>query len=119
MISTRRVLLSVAAALAAAAASAQPAASTVVPDAEIRKVLVERIDTQRQGVGMVVGVIDRAGRRVVSYGSLAKGDTRPVDGDTSSRSARSRRSSRAAAGRCRGAGEVALTDPVAKYLPRT
>ena len=31
---------------------------------------------------MVVGVIDQKGRRVVSYGSLAKDDKRPLNGDT-------------------------------------
>lgn len=32
--------------------------------------------------GIVVGVIKPSGRRIVSYGSLAKGDKRPLDGDT-------------------------------------
>src|ERR1700722_15835524 len=51
-------------------------------DAEIRRILAERIDVQKQGVGIVVGVIDSRGRRVVAYGAPEKGDKRPVDGDT-------------------------------------
>ena len=40
--------------------------ATVPSDAEIRKILVDRIDTQKQSVGIVVGVIEPSGRRVVS-----------------------------------------------------
>jgi hypothetical protein len=39
--------------------------SSVLPDNEIRKILVERIDAQQQSVGMVVGVIEPTGRRIV------------------------------------------------------
>ena len=38
-------------------------------DSAIRQILVDRIDTQKQSVGIVVGVIDAKGRRVVSYGA--------------------------------------------------
>jgi CubicO group peptidase (beta-lactamase class C family) len=51
-------------------------------DSAIRQILLDRIDTQKQSVGIVVGVIDAKGRRVVSYGALEKGDKRPLDGDT-------------------------------------
>lgn len=60
-------------------AQAQPA---VISDADIRKILAERIDVQHQGIGIVVGVLEPAGRRVVAYGSLAPGDSRTLDGDT-------------------------------------
>ena len=49
---------------------------------EIREILAKRIDQQKQAVGIVVGIIEPNGRRVVAYGNLAKGDPRPVDGDT-------------------------------------
>jgi len=52
-------------------------------DPEIQTILRQRIDDAHQGVGMVVGLIDGAGRRrIVSYGHLAKDDTRPLDGNT-------------------------------------
>jgi serine-type D-Ala-D-Ala carboxypeptidase/endopeptidase len=61
--------------------SAYAAGSGVSPaDSEIRQILVNRIDKDKQGVGIVVGVIDAKGRRIVSYGSLEKGDKRPLDG---------------------------------------
>ena len=68
----RRALIPILATiLLTAGAGAQPAPnSPVPPDEEIRKILVERIDTFHQGVGIVVGVIDAHGRRVVSYGGL-------------------------------------------------
>jgi serine-type D-Ala-D-Ala carboxypeptidase/endopeptidase len=57
-------------------------AQTIAPDAEIRKLLVERIDTRKQAVGIVVGVIDSNGRRIVSYGSFAQADPRPPISNT-------------------------------------
>jgi len=57
-------------------------ASTVLGTDEIRKILVKRINQQKQAVGIVVGVIEPDGRRVVAYGNLAKGDPRALDGDT-------------------------------------
>ena len=62
---------------------AQSAPPSLLPsDAEIRKMLVDRIDVQHQGVGIVIGVIGPEGRRVIAYGSLEKGDSRPLNGDT-------------------------------------
>jgi serine-type D-Ala-D-Ala carboxypeptidase/endopeptidase len=48
----------------------------------IHEILVRRIDKQKQALGIVVGVIEPAGRRVVAHGQLASGDPRPLDGDT-------------------------------------
>ena len=78
----RSAALTVGAMLSAATLTAQPANTSVPSDAEIRKILVERIDIQRQSVGLVVGVIEPTGRRVVAYGSFAKGDSRQLNGDT-------------------------------------
>jgi hypothetical protein len=55
-------------------------AFTQVPsDIEIRKILADRIGAENLGVGIVVGVIDSNGRRVVGYGSLVKNDRRHLD----------------------------------------
>lgn len=98
-------------------------AAQTTPDAEIRKILVERIDAFHQGVGIVVGVVERhadgsIGRRVVEYGSLDRGDTRPLNGDTVFEigSATKVFTSLVLADMV-ARGEVALADPVAKYLP--
>ncbi len=55
---------------------------TVPGTEEIREILWRRIDQQKQAVGIVVGVIEPNGRRVVAYGNLASGDPRTLDGDT-------------------------------------
>ena len=92
--------------------------STFPADAEIRDLLVERIDRQHQSVGMVVGFIDSTGRRIVSYGKFDAGDSRAVQGDTIFEigSVTKVFTSLVLADMVQR-GEVALTDPVAKYLP--
>ena len=105
--------------LSAASGGAQsPPNSPVPPDSEIRKILVERVDTFHQGVGIVVGVIEPQGRRMVAYGSLNQGDPRPLNGDTIFEigSATKVFTSLLLADMVQR-GEVALTDAVAKYLP--
>jgi CubicO group peptidase (beta-lactamase class C family) len=93
-------------------------ASPVPSDDEIRKILVQRIDVAKQSVGIVVGVIEPQGRRIISYGVLAKDDKRPLNGDTLfeigsiSKVFTSLLMSDMVQRR-----EVALTDPIAKYLP--
>ncbi len=56
--------------------------STASTDAEIQEILTDRIDRQQQSIGIVVGIIDANGRRIVAHGHPAKGDPRPVDGQT-------------------------------------
>jgi len=45
-------------------------------DAEIRKILADRIWVENMGIGIVVGVIDANGRRIFAFGSLSKNDNR-------------------------------------------
>lgn len=58
------------------------AAEGIPSNEEIRKILVERVDTRKQAVAIVVGIAEPAGRRVVAYGMTSKGGSKPVDGDT-------------------------------------
>ncbi len=92
---------------------------TVIGTNEIREILVRRIDQQKQAVGIVVGVIEPAGRRVVAYGNLANGDSRTLDGDTIFEigSVTKVFTSLLLADMV-NRKEVALDDPAAKYLPR-
>src|SRR5437762_11056510 len=55
---------------------------SVPPDDEIRKILAERVGENEKAVGIVVGIIDPQGRRIISYGQRNGGDARPLDGDT-------------------------------------
>ncbi|HXW62346.1 MAG TPA: serine hydrolase [Candidatus Acidoferrales bacterium] len=92
--------------------------TVVPPEAEIRQILVDRIDVQHQSVGIVVGVIGPGGRRVISYGHLDKADPRPLNENTIFEigSATKVFTSLLLADMVER-GEVALDDPVAKYLP--
>jgi len=51
-------------------------------DSEIHQILMQRVDALHQSVGIVVGVIEPNGRRVIAHGTLDKGDNRVVDGNT-------------------------------------
>jgi D-alanyl-D-alanine-carboxypeptidase/D-alanyl-D-alanine-endopeptidase len=51
-------------------------------DAAIERILVERIDTAEQNVGIAVAVIENGVPRFVSYGHPALGDVRTVDEHT-------------------------------------
>jgi CubicO group peptidase (beta-lactamase class C family) len=96
-----------------------PAASGSLPsDAEIRDLLKDRIDVQHKSVGMVVGIVTPQGRRIVSYGRLNQGDSRPLDGDTVFEIGSVTKIFTALLlADMVQRGEVVLTDPVGKYLP--
>ena len=98
--------------------SAQSVLAQVVDDAAIRKILVDRIDARQAGVGMVVGVIEPSGRRIVSYGKLAKDDKRTLGRDTVFEIGSVTKVFTALLlADMVARGEVALSDPVGKYLP--
>ncbi|MGD1068734.1 MAG: serine hydrolase [Bryobacteraceae bacterium] len=85
---------------------------------EIREILVKRVDQQKQAVGIVVGVIEPDGRRVVAYGNLARSDPRTLDGDTIFEiGSVSKVFTSLALADMVNSEEVTLDDPAAKYLP--
>ena len=90
-------------------------ASAATPtDAEIRKILIERIDVQRQSVGIVVGIIEANGRRVVAHGAAKpNGDTLFEIGSVT------KVFTALLLADAVQRGEVELDDPVAKFLPDT
>ncbi len=87
-------------------------------DAAIKANLALRIDRQRDGVGIVVGVIDRNGRRVIAHGRYKRGSRRQVGADTLFEIGSNGKvfTSLLLSDMVRR-GEAALDDPVAKYLP--
>jgi D-alanyl-D-alanine-carboxypeptidase/D-alanyl-D-alanine-endopeptidase len=92
--------------------------SHVASDAEIRSILADRIERARQSVGMVVGIVEPAGNRVVAYGHLDQGDNRTLDSDTIfEMGSVTQVFTSALLADMVQRGEVALDDPVAKYLP--
>jgi CubicO group peptidase (beta-lactamase class C family) len=87
-------------------------------DSEIRQILVDRIDAQKQSVGIVVGIIGPEGHKVIAYGPLEAGDPRPLNGDTIFEIGSMTKvfTSLLLADMVQR-GEVALDDPASKYLP--
>src|ERR1035441_5027194 len=59
-----------------------PALASSLTDAEISTMLRERIDQNKMGVGIVVGIVDEHGSRVFSYGKTKKNGIEDVNGDT-------------------------------------
>jgi D-alanyl-D-alanine-carboxypeptidase/D-alanyl-D-alanine-endopeptidase len=113
---TRTIFRSLCALLALAAAAW--AQSPLPSDEEIRKILADRIDVQHRSVGIVVGVMGPAGRRIIAYGHLEKGDSRPLNGDTVFEiGSMTKVFTSLLLADMVERGEVALDDPVAKYLP--
>ena len=94
------------------------AVPSAASDAEIRHILAERIDSERRGVGIVVGIITPQGRRVISHGAFGRGDPRRLDGDTLFEIASVGKVFTALAlADMVQRGQVALDDPVARYPP--
>jgi len=87
-------------------------------DAEIRAMLMERIDKMHQNVGMAAGIVDANGRRFVSYGNFSVKDPRPVGNDTVFGIGSTTKvfTSTILADMVQR-GEVSLDDPVATFRP--
>ncbi len=90
-------------------------------DVAIREMLAQRVETlagPEDGIGIVVGLVGPRGRRVISYGHLGKGDRRSLNGDTDFEigSVTKVFTALLLADMVRK-GEVALSDPVARYVP--
>jgi CubicO group peptidase (beta-lactamase class C family) len=87
-------------------------------DAEVQRILDERVGNLAEHYGIVVGLVDSSGRRVVKSGHFDQGDVRSVDGDTLFELGSITKVFTAlllelAVER----GEVALDDPLVKHLP--
>src|SRR5215471_7103776 len=88
------------------------------PNSEILKILRDQVETTRQGIGMVAGIVEPQGRRVVSYGTFSKNDARPVDGDSLFEiGSMTKVFTSLLLADMVERGEVTLNDPVGKYLP--
>jgi CubicO group peptidase (beta-lactamase class C family) len=86
---------------------------------EIRRLLAERIDIQRQDLGLVVGAISPSGRTIVSHGSSGAADGRPLDGDSVFQiGSVSKPFVTLLLSEMVLAGEAGLDDPAQDYLPR-
>lgn len=115
MLNRRGLLL---AALAAPAFGARAQTASGPASDAIRALLAEQIDSGRESVGSIAGIIDDGGTRLVTYGESDAADARPLDGDTVFEIGSITKVFTALLlAEMAARGEVALDDPVAKYLP--
>jgi D-alanyl-D-alanine-carboxypeptidase/D-alanyl-D-alanine-endopeptidase len=92
-------------------------------DGDIHRIIEQRVQAlagPEGGMGVVVGVLDERGRRVVAYGDTGGANRRPLTGDTVFEIASVTKVFTALllADMVR-TGDLALTDPAAKYLPQS
>jgi CubicO group peptidase (beta-lactamase class C family) len=80
--------------------------------------LVTRIDVQHRGTGAIIALVTPNGRREITYGTVAAGNSRPVNGDTvfAILSVTKVFTALVLADMVRR-HELGLDDPVARYLP--
>jgi serine-type D-Ala-D-Ala carboxypeptidase/endopeptidase len=94
------------------------AAGLLPPDAAVKAILQERVDSGRSS-GIVVGLQEVTGRRIVAYGNAGSAD-KPLDGNTVFEIGSVTKVFTAALlADMIGRGEVKPDDPVSKYLPET
>ena len=81
--------------------------------------LRRRVLLEHQGVGMVVGVIDSRGRRVIAFGRSDASDPRPLDGKTVFEiGSISKVFTSLLLEEGVGRGEIALDDPASRFAPK-
>jgi len=93
-------------------------AATLPSEADVRQILVHAVDTEKRTVGIVAGLIDSQGSRVIGYGQLDQKSPGTPGADTVYEigSVTKVFTSLVLADMVER-GKVALDDPVAKYLP--
>ncbi|MGP8200444.1 MAG: serine hydrolase domain-containing protein [Limisphaerales bacterium] len=110
------LLLNVAAENMHGEASSPAMVTQTLTEAEIQTMLQDNIG--REPVGLVVGIADEHGRRVISYGKLDNGTDREVDGDTLFEIGSITKVFTALLLQDMvDRGEMKLDDPVQRYLP--
>jgi CubicO group peptidase (beta-lactamase class C family) len=111
-----RLLSSIVIALCCLTASVAAAADDFI--AALTDVLRDHVDLQGGGVGIVAGVVDENGSRVASYGTLSRGSAATVNGDTLfDVDSITKTFTALLLQDMAERGDMALEDPVAKYLP--
>ncbi len=96
-----------------------PNAEAALPgDLDIKRLITTRVDAERRNLGIVVGIVTPAGRRIVAHGRASLDDPRELDGDTVFEigSVTKVFTSVLLADMVRR-GEVKVTDSVFSYLP--
>jgi len=99
---------------------AQLPARAEVTDEEVKHILQDRIDRAKRGVGIVIGLVDEKGARVITYGKANQDSNLALDGNTVFEIGSVTKVFTATLlADMVERGEVSLNDPISKYLPKT
>ena len=95
-------------------------AAELLDEAKIKQLLVDRIDVQKRSPGIVVGLIDSKGSRIIAYGKMRRDSPNPVNGETVFEiGSITKVFTSLVLSDMVQREELKLEDPVAKYLPQT
>lgn len=95
-----------------------PAAVNSPSDAEVKAIVRTFIERDHWSTGMVVGIVDEQGTRVIGYGNLDQGDSPEVNGDTLFEVGSITKTFTVLLLEVMlERGEMSLDDPVEKFLP--
>lgn len=95
------------------------AAQTEPDDAYVRNILQERVEKSKRNAGIVVGLVSNKGTRVISYGKPARESRAEVGGDTVFEiGSITKAFTSILLADMAARGEVSLSDPLSKYLPK-
>ena len=95
-----------------------PSGPSFPPDAEIQRMVDDRVVTFHDAVGLIVGIVDSTGRRLFARGPAQIGNDDPVDGDTIFEiGGITKAFTGLLLADMAHRGELSLTDPAVKYLP--
>jgi serine-type D-Ala-D-Ala carboxypeptidase/endopeptidase len=87
-------------------------------DAQIRSILQDRVDQAKSNVGIVVGLVDAKGTRIIAYGKPSLDSTAEVNGDTVFEiGSITKLFTDTLLADMVEKGEVDLNDPISQYLP--
>ena len=91
-----------------------------ITDAEVKSILQDRIERAKKGVGIVVGLVDDKGTRVIAYGKPSQESKQALDGNSVFEIGSVTKVFTATLlADMVERGEVSLSDPISKYLPKT
>lgn len=100
--------------------SAQLPVRADVTDDEVKNILQDRIDRAKRAVGIVVGLVDEKGVRVITYGKASQDSKLALDGNSVFEIGSVTKVFTATLlADMAERGEVSLSDPISKYLPKT
>ncbi len=101
-----------------ASSGAQAISGPLATAKQIQDMLVQRIDVEHKADGIVVGVITKKAREIISYGHFDRHDERVPNGDTLFEiGSVSKVFTSLLLSEMVLDGEVKLSDPISKYLP--